>query len=190
MKEKVLFSWSGGKDSSLALYEILNSSKYKVESLITTVTRDYDRVSMHGLRTELLNAQSESLGLPLEEVFISKEASNEEYQSALTDTLVKFRHEGITKVVFGDIFLEDIKKYREKLLAGIGMECVFPIWQKDSRLLAERFIEDGFKAVLVCVDTEQLGAEFSGREFDRGLLSDLPEGVDPCGENGEFHTFV
>lgn len=190
MSEKILFSWSGGKDSSLALYEIQKSPEYEVEALITTVTRDYGRVSMHGLRKELLHAQSESLGLPLKEVFISKEASNEEYQKSFLSSLKAYKNSGISKVVFGDIFLEDIKEYRQNLLANIEMECIFPIWNKDSSTLAQQFIEDGFKAVLVCVDTEQLDAEYSGRQFDHSLLSDLPDKVDPCGENGEFHTFV
>lgn len=190
MSEKVLFSWSGGKDSSLALYEIQKSSEYEVEALLTTVTRDYKRVSMHGLRTELIYAQSESLGIQLEEVLISKDASNEEYQDSFLSPLKRYRDSGITKVVFGDIFLEDIKQYREALLSRVGMECVFPIWKKDSSSLAQKFIQDGFKAVIVCVDTEQLDAEFSGREFDQAFLSDLPDTVDPCGEKGEFHTFV
>ncbi len=189
-RPKVLFSWSGGKDSALALYEILNSGAYEIESLITTVTVDYGRVSMHGFRTELLHTQAGSLNIPLEEVYISKDASNEEYEYSLTDTLSKYREEGVNKVVFGDIFLQDIKEYREALLSGIGMECVFPIWKRDSSLLARNFIEEGFRAVIVCVDTEQLDASFSGREFDESFLSDLPSGVDPCGENGEFHTFV
>lgn len=189
-RPKVLFSWSGGKDSALALYEILNSGAYEIESLITTVTVDYGRVSMHGFRTELLHTQAGSLNIPLEEVYISKDASNEEYEYSLTDTLSKYREEGVNKVVFGDIFLQDIKEYREALLSGIGMECVFPIWKRDSLLLARNFIEEGFRAVIVCVDTEQLDASFSGREFDESFLSDLPSGVDPCGENGEFHTFV
>lgn len=190
MSEKVLFSWSGGKDSSLALYEIQKSSEYEVQTLITTVTRDYGRISMHGLRTELLHAQSESLGIQLEEVHISKEASNEEYQESCLSLLRRYKDLGITKVVFGDIFLEDIKEYREHLLAKIDMECLFPIWKRDSSRLAQQFIEDGFKAIIVCVDTEQLGAEFSGREFNHSFLSDLPDKIDPCGENGEFHTFV
>lgn len=190
MSEKVLFSWSGGKDSSLALYELQKSSEYEAQALVTTVTRDYGRVSMHGLRTELLHAQSESLGLPLEEVHISKDASNEEYQKSFLSSLKAYKNSGISKVVFGDIFLQDIKEYRENLLAKIGMECIFPIWKKDSRILANNFIEDGFKAVIVCVDTKQLDAEFSGRQFDHSFLSDLPDNADPCGENGEFHTFV
>lgn len=190
MSERVIFSWSGGKDSALALYELQQNREYEIESLITTVTTDYGRVSMHGLRTELLYSQSKSLGLPLEEVLISKNASNKEYESSFINTMTKYKGSGITKIVFGDIFLEDIREYRENLISGIGMECIFPIWGKESALLADHFIDSGFKAVVVCVDTEQLDPKFSGREFDERFLSDLPAGVDPCGENGEFHTFV
>lgn len=190
MSEKVIFSWSGGKDSALALYELQKKGEYDIHALITTVTADYGRVSMHGLRTDLLHSQSKSLGLPIEEVLISKGASNQEYESNLNSTLKKYIDPGITKIVFGDIFLQDIKEYREALMSGIGMECIFPIWKMDSSFLAGSFIDRGFRAVVVCVDTEQLDASFAGREFDERFLSELPEGVDPCGENGEFHTFV
>lgn len=190
MSERVIFSWSGGKDSALALYELQQNREYEIESLITTVTADYSRVSMHGLRTELLYSQSKSLGLPLEEVLISKGASNEEYESSFSNTVKKYMQSGIKKIVYGDIFLEDIREYRENIMSGIGMECIFPIWGKESAILAEHFIDSGFKAVVVCVDTEQLDASFSGREFDERFPSELPSGVDPCGENGEFHTFV
>ena len=190
MSDKVILSWSGGKDSALALYEIQKGGEYETVSLITTVTRDYQRVSMHGLRCELLHRQSESLELPIEEIFISKDAPNAEYESNLKSTLKKYIDSGVRKIVFGDIFLEDIKEYRETLMSEIGMECVFPIWNKPSSLLAEGFIDSGFKAVVVCVDTEQLDGEFAGREYDESFLKDLPRGVDPCGEKGEFHTFV
>ncbi len=192
MKERspILLSWSGGKDSSLALYEIQKSGKYEITSLITTVTEEYDRVSMHGLRTVLLEQQAESLNIPLEKVFISKNASNDEYESKFNEVLSRFKQSGIKEVVFGDLYLEDIKKYREALLQKIDMQCVFPIWKRDTAKLALEFIESGFKAVTVCVDSNVLGEEFAGREFDLQFLNDLPEGIDPCGENGEFHTFV
>ena len=192
MKERspILLSWSGGKDSSLALYEIQKSGKYEITSLITTVTEEYDRVSMHGLRTILLEQQAESINVPLEKVFISKNASNDEYESKFNEVLSRFKQSGIKEVVFGDLYLEDIKKYREALLQKIGMQCVFPIWKRDTAKLALEFIESGFKAVAVCVDSNVLGEEFAGREFDLQFLNDLPEGIDPCGENGEFHTFV
>ena len=190
MKKNVLISWSGGKDSSLALYEIQKNRDYEVTALITTVTSDYDRVSMHGLRTVLLDEQVNSLDIPLEKVFISKKASNEEYESSLNKVLLNYKQSGINQVVFGDLYLEDIKKYREALLEKIDMQCVFPIWKRDTAKLALEFIDSGFKAITVCVDSNVLGEEFAGREFDLQFLNDLPSGVDPCGENGEFHTFV
>jgi len=192
MKERspILLSWSGGKDSSLALYQIQKSGRYEITSLITTVTSEYDRVSMHGLRTVLLEQQVESINIPLEKVFISKNASNDEYESKFNEVLSRFKQSGIKEVVFGDLYLEDIKKYREALLQKIGMQCVFPIWKRDTAKLALEFIESGFKAVTVCVDSNVLGEEFAGREFNKQFLNDLPEGIDPCGENGEFHTFV
>jgi uncharacterized protein (TIGR00290 family) len=155
MKRNVLISWSGGKDSSLALYEIQKSRDYEITALITTVTSDYDRVSMHGLRTNLLDEQVNSLDIPLEKVFISNKASNEEYESSLNKVLLNYKESGIRDVVFGDLFLEEIKKYREDLLGKIGMECVFPIWKRDTVKLAKRFIELGFKAITVCVDSCQ-----------------------------------
>ncbi len=190
MRKNILISWSGGKDSSLALYEIQKSRDYEVAALITTITSDYDRVSMHGLRTILLDEQASSLNISLEKIFISKNASNDEYESRLKEVLLKYKQLGIRDVVFGDLFLEEIKKYREDLLGKIGMECVFPIWKKDTVKLAKRFIELGFKAITVCVDSNVLGKEFAGREFDEHFLDDLPKAIDPCGENGEFHTFV
>jgi len=190
MRKNILISWSGGKDSSLALYEIQKNRNYEVTALITTITSDYDRVSMHGLRTVLLDEQAEYLNIPLEKVFISKNASNDEYESRLKEVLLKYKQLGIRDVVFGDLFLEEIKKYREDLLGKIEMECVFPIWKRDTVKLAKRFIELGFKAITVCVDSNVLGKEFAGREFDEHFLDDLPKGVDPCGENGEFHTFT
>jgi len=186
----VIFSWSGGKDSSLALYEIQKSGKYEIRSLITTVTADYDRVSMHGLRTSLLEEQARNLDIPLQKVLISKNASNDEYESNFNEVLLKYKESGISQIVFGDLFLEEIKKYRENLLQKVDMECVFPIWKRDTTKLAYEFIDLGFKAITVCVDSEVLGEEFAGREFNEQFLNDLPEGIDPCGENGEFHTFV
>ena len=186
----MIFSWSGGKDSSLALYEIQKSGKYEIRSLITTVTADYDRVSMHGLRTSLLEEQARNLDIPLQKVLISKNASNDEYESNFNEVLLKYKESGISQIVFGDLFLEEIKKYRENLLQKVDMECVFPIWKRDTTKLAYEFIDLGFKAITVCVDSEVLGEEFAGREFNEQFLNDLPEGIDPCGENGEFHTFV
>ncbi|HEY4716795.1 MAG TPA: diphthine--ammonia ligase [bacterium] len=190
MREKVIFVWSGGKDSALALWKLMRSKKYHVEALLTTITSDYDRISMHGVRSTLLESQAESIGISLKKVLISKHISNEEYDLKMESALKKFKSKGIKKVCFGDIFLEDVRRYREENLSGIGMDCLFPIWKKDTKKLAHFFITSGFGAVITCVDTKVLNAEFAGREFDIKLLNDLPDGVDPCGENGEFHTFV
>lgn len=186
----ILLSWSGGKDSSLALREIQKTGEYEIAALITTVTSDYDRVSMHGLRTELLEQQAQSLDIPLQKVLIPKSASNDEYESAFNEVLLNYKEKGIERVVFGDLFLEDIKKYRENLLGKIGMECVFPIWKQDTSKLAQEFIERGFKAITICVDSEVLSEEFVGKKFNEQFLNELPREIDPCGENGEFHTFV
>ena len=186
----MLFSWSGGKDSSMALYEIQRSQKYEVIAFITTVTRDYDRVSMHGLRTTLLQAQASSLGFPIEKIFISKNSSNDEYEAKMEEILLKYQRHGVSSVVFGDIFLEDLRRYREDNLARIGMKGAFPIWGRDTSNLAHDFIDSGFKAVIICVDSNALDRRFVGRLFDKQFLSELPPTVDPCGENGEFHSFV
>jgi uncharacterized protein (TIGR00290 family) len=190
MPEKVLFSWSGGKDSVIALYEILKSEDCEVLALLTTITEDYDRVSMHGLRRILLERQANSLGIPLEKVFISKNASNEEYESKMGEVLLRYKNAGVNSVVFGDIFLEDVRKYREGNLAKIGMKGIFPIWKRNTTALAHTFIDLGFKAVTICVDSNVLDKRFAGRVFDKQFLSELPPTVDPCGENGEFHSFV
>ena len=185
-------AWSGGKDSAFALREILGDRCYRVAALLTTVTAEYDRISMHGVRRTLLRRQAESLGLPLEEVLISPGASNDEYESNMGATLAALRSRvpGLDTVVFGDLFLADIRAYRERMLARIGMRGLFPLWLRNTRALAHDFVQLGFRAVLVCVDAAQLAGEFAGREFDADLLRDLPPGVDPCGERGEFHTFV
>lgn len=188
----VLVAWSGGKDSALALREILSDGCYRVTALLTTVTGEYDRISMHGVRRTLLERQAASLGLPLEQVVISPGATNDEYEGKMAATLAALRHRvpGLDTVVFGDLFLADIRAYRERMLARIGMHALFPLWLRDTPALAQEFVRLGYRAVLVCVDTHQLAAEFAGREFDADLLRDLPSTVDPCGENGEFHTFV
>jgi uncharacterized protein (TIGR00290 family) len=190
MREKVIVAWSGGKDSALALYEILNAKSYEVLELLTTVTEDYDRISIHGVRRVLLEQQARSLGFPLEEMLISKGASDEEYGREMLRILTRRLASGVFSVVFGDIFLEDVRKYREQTLMKIGMKGIFPLWKRDTRQLARTFIDLGFKAVITCVDSKSLGKDFVGREFDRQFLADLPFNVDPCGENGEFHSFV
>ncbi|MGA7193102.1 MAG: diphthine--ammonia ligase [Anaerolineales bacterium] len=188
--ENVLVSWSGGKDSAIALYEILKNQNYQISALLTTVTEGYDRISIHGVRRLLLERQVASLGFPLEEVFIPKNASNEEYETNMGRVLAKYKDSGVTSIVFGDIFLEDLRKYREDKLATLGMHCIFPIWKRDTRELARSLIVLGFKAITTCVDTNMLGRQFVGRVIDEQFLSELPATVDPCGENGEYHSFV
>ena len=190
MVEKVLFTWSGGKDSVLALYELQIRHDYEVVALLTTLTEDYNRISMHGVQSILLDRQANSLGLPIEKVYISKNSSNEEYEAKMTEILQKHLTAGVSSVVFGDIFLEDLRKHREDNLAKIGMKAIFPIWKTDTTELAHRFIDLGFKAVITCVDSNALDKIFVGRFFDEQFLSKLPANVDPCGENGEFHSFV
>ncbi len=189
-KEKILFSWSGGKDSALALYEILMNESYEVSALLATLTEDYDRISMHGVRRILLDRQASSLGFSLEKVFISKKASNKEYEAKMREVLEKHLMAGVSYVVFGDVFLEDVRKYREDNLSKIGMKGIFPLWKRNRFELVHQFINLGFKAVVTCVDSNALHKKFVGREFDEQFLSELPSDVDPSGENGEFHSFV
>ncbi len=190
MKKKAIFSWSSGKDSALALHKIIEEKEYEIVSLVTTVTEDYGRVSMHGLRVELLDLQAKSIGLPLKKIFIPKQCTNEIYENCFNNGLSKFMDSGIKNIIFGDIFLEDVRDYRLKQMDKIGMKCVFPIWHEKSTDLAERFIDKGFRAKTICVDSEVLPIQFAGREYDRDFLSELPENIDKCGENGEFHTFT
>jgi len=190
MKEKVLFSWSGGKDSALALYELRKRAEYQIAALLTVLTKDYDRTSMHGVRRILLEQQAQSLGLALEKVVISKNSSNEEYECKIGEILEKYEAAGVCTVAFGDVFSEDLRKYRENNLSKIGIKGVFPLWKIDTTELAQTFIGSGFKAIITCVDSNVLDKTFVGRSFDEQFLSQLPSGVDPCGESGEFHSFV
>jgi uncharacterized protein (TIGR00290 family) len=190
VKEKVLLAWSGGKDAALSLHELRKSGQYEVTALLTTITQDYDRVCMHGVRSVLLEQQAESIGVPAEMMFISKNASNEEYESGMRQILEKYKAKGVCGVVFGDIFLEDLRKYREEKLSQIGMKGLFPIWKRDTAELACAFIDLGFEAVVTCADSNLLDSTLVGRPFDDQFLSMLPYAVDPCGENGEFHSFV
>ena len=183
-------SWSGGKDSCLALYEIQNANEYRVAALLTTVTRDYDRISMHGVRRVLLQAQAASLGLPLCEVLISKGAANEEYEREMAEAFRLYRSHGIDQVIFGDLFLEDIKAYRDQFLARQDMRGLYPVWQRDTTALIGEFVKLGFKAIITCVNGELLNPSFAGMMINEHFLSVLPSDVDPCGENGEFHSFV
>jgi len=188
--EKVLLSWSGGKDSAITLYEIQRSQRYEIVSLLTTITEGYDRVSLHGVPRILIEQQTKSLGLPLHEVFIPKASSNEEYEARMNETLTKFKQDGISQVVFGDIFLEWVKKYRGNNLSKLGMKALFPIWGRDTAELTRSFIALGFKAVVTCVDTRVLDKSFLGRIIDESFSAQLPPDVDQGGENGEFHSFV
>jgi uncharacterized protein (TIGR00290 family) len=188
--EDVLVSWSGGKDSCFALHELRKSGDYRVAALLTTVTRDYDLISMHGVRRTLLERQAASLGLPLRQVLISKDASNEEYEERMGEAFAQYREQGINTVVFGDLFLEDIRAYRDQFLARHGMRGLYPVWHRDTREFIREFIGSGFKAVVTCVNPQVLDRAFAGRMIDEEFLSSLPAHVDPCGENGEFHSFV
>ena len=182
-------SWSGGKDSSLAL-QALTLEGIEPTALITTVTTRYQRVSMHGVRRRLVHLQAEELGLPLVEIPIPPACSNTVYEERVQRALASSSLAGVEEVAFGDLFLADIRRYREKLLAAASKRSVFPLWGRDTTLLAREFVAAGFRAVLTCIDPKALEPSFAGREFDLDLLADLPAEVDPCGENGEFHTFV
>jgi uncharacterized protein (TIGR00290 family) len=189
-KEKILVSWSGGKDSVLSLNEILKDEKLEINALLTVFTSDYDRVSMHGIRRIMLEKQVENLGYFLEKIFISKNASDKDYKSQMVSILQKYESNGVRSVVFGDMFLEDVRKYREENLSKISMTGLFPLWKKDTFQLAKQFIKLGFKSIVTCIDSKRLSKDFVGRMFDKEFLSALPSNVDPMGENGEFHSFV
>ena len=187
---RALVSWSGGKDSALALHRVLADDAVRVDGLLTTVTEEYDRISMHGVRRTLLEAQAAAVGLPLELVRIPPACSNADYEAATSAALASYAARGGEAIVFGDLYLADIRAYRERLLGPLPLAPRFPLWSEDTSALARRFVALGFRAVLVCVDPKQLAASFVGRAYDDALLDELPSGVDPCGENGEFHTFV
>jgi uncharacterized protein (TIGR00290 family) len=188
----VLLSWSGGKDSALALQALQADPSCSVVGLLTTVTVGFDRISIHGVRRSLLEDQANSIGLPLHLVQIEPGSNNQAYEKAFHAGLraAGEAHPACTHIAFGDLFLEDVRAYRERLLEGSGWTPLFPLWGTATPGLARRFINDGFKARLVCVDTTQLDGNFAGREFDNELLAELPDSVDPCGERGEYHTFV
>ncbi len=187
-KNKWFFNWSSGKDASMALFE-LQQLKQPIHLLLTTTNAKYQRVSMHGLRVSLLQAQTEAIGLPLKLIELGKNPSMESYDALMNQNLLELKAEGFTTSCFGDIFLEDLRVYREQQLEKLGIKAMFPIWKKDTRELLNRFIDLGFKAIVVCIDERVLDKSFCGREIDRSFLADLPPNVDPCGENGEFHTF-
>lgn len=188
--ERILFAWSGGKDSALALYTLLQAREYEVAGLLTTVTEGYERISMHGVRLELLQRQAKALGLPLEVVWIPQQCDNGEYERRMRDVLERCIAQGVRTVAFGDIHLQEVRAYRERNLSQLNMCALFPLWGKAPADLIRQFIALGFRAVITCVDTTMLDKEFAGREIDLQLLADLPAGIDPCAENGEFHSFV
>jgi uncharacterized protein (TIGR00290 family) len=190
MRHKSFFNWSGGKDSSLALYHVLNDKSYSVEKLLTNVNSQYRRVSMHGVREELLEQQAETIGIPLQKLVLSDQPTMAEYEQYTMQTMQQLQQEKFTHSIFGDIFLEDLKAYREAQLTKVGMHAVFPIWKRDTAELMREFIDLGFKTIVVCIKAELLDESFAGRVIDKDFLKDLPTNVDPCGENGEFHTFV
>ncbi len=190
MAYKSFFNWSGGKDSSLALYHLLNDKKYSVDKLLTNLSGQYRRISMHGVSEELLERQAASIGIPLQKLILSDKPSMEEYESYMMNTMIELKQQNFTHSVFGDIFLEDLKIYRETQLAKIGMVAVFPIWKRDTKELIHEFIDLGFKTIVVCINEKYLDKSFCGRIIDKDFINDLPPNVDACGENGEFHTFV
>lgn len=189
-RKQILLSWSGGKDSALSLYEIRARDEYEIAALVTTVTEETDRVSGHDVRLQLVERQARAIGPPLRVVRIPRDASNEVYETRLAAGLADDRRRGIEGIAFGDLHLEDIRAYRERVADAMGLRPHFPIWHREPAGLAHQFVRLGFAAVIVCVDTRALDASFVGRAFDDELLRDLPPDVDPCGENGELHTFV
>jgi uncharacterized protein (TIGR00290 family) len=189
-RAKALISWSSGKDSAFALHEIRRAGEFDVVGALTTVTEAFDRVSIHGVRQQILQAQCQAAGLPLRVVPIPYPCPNAIYEARMAAAVARAVSEGITHIVFGDLFLAEIRAYREQKLAGTGLTPVFPLWERPTLALAHAMIESGMEAYLATVDLKKLPAEFSGRKFDLPLLADLPDGVDPCGENGEFHTCV
>jgi len=189
-REKTLVSWSSGKDSALALYEIVQTGRYEIVALLTTVCRDIGGVSMHQVPRRLVEAQAASMGYPLEVVEFSLSDSSQAYENLLREVFRKFRRQGVASVVSGDLFLEDLRLYREQQLAQTGLKAAFPLWERDTTELAHSFMRPGFKAVITSVDTSALDISFIGRLFDDAFLEEIPLSVDPCGENGEFHTFV
>ncbi|MCS7028255.1 MAG: diphthine--ammonia ligase [Bacteroidia bacterium] len=186
---KTFFNWSSGKDSALALYYLLQDKRYSVEYLLTSINTDYNRVSMHGIRVELLRKQLNCIDIPYGFISLSQNATNAEYEARMRQRIMELKFNGFEYAAFGDIFLEDIRKYRESQLNPLNIKAIFPLWQKNTTYLIEQFIELGFKAIVVCINTSVMDTSFLGRIIDKSFIKDLPANVDPCGENGEFHTF-
>jgi uncharacterized protein (TIGR00290 family) len=188
--KRILLSWSSGKDSAWSLHVLRQRGEYEVVGLLTTFNEEADRVAMHAVRRELVERQAAVVGLPLWAVPLPWPCSNEQYEALMAEACAQAVAKGIEGMAFGDLFLEDVRAYREKQLKGSGLEPIFPVWGLPTRDLAEEMIASGTRAKLTCVDTEKLDRSFAGREFDEGLLAELPDEVDPCGERGEFHSFV
>lgn len=188
--KQALFNWSGGKDSTLALYHILQEGKYSIQSLLTTVSEEFKRISMHGVRQELLLAQAESIGLPLRQIELPENLGMQEYDTIMLKEMNAWKAKGVEYSIFGDIFLDDLKKYREEKLQDAGLKACFPLWKRNTKEILKEFIDLGFKTIVVCVKSDLLSKDFAGRIIDHDFINDLPDNVDPCGENGEFHTFV
>lgn len=183
-------NWSGGKDSSLCLYKVLQEQKFKVEYLLTSVNSVHDRISMHGVRRALLEEQANQIGITLQTIELPEQPGMEVYEQAMFDRVQQLKDAGCTHSIFGDIFLEDLREYREQKLKALNICCDFPLWKQNTNQLAKEFIDLGFKSVIVCVNDQFLDKSFCGRIIDHSFLQDLPAGVDPCGEHGEFHSFV
>ena len=187
---KAIFNWSSGKDSALALYKILQNTDYEIECLLTSVNKEYQRISMHGIRVDLLQEQAKNIGIPLKVLEVPEMPTMEIYEKVMTETLLEIKQHGITHSIFGDIFLEDLRVYRENQLEKIGLKGVFPLWKISTKDLIQEFISLGFKTIVVCVNEKYLDKSFVGRIIDQDFINDLPKNVDVCGENGEFHTFT
>ncbi|GAA0502732.1 diphthine--ammonia ligase [Salinibacillus aidingensis] len=190
MKKKIAISFSGGKDSILALNRIIASNEWDVCCLVTTITEDNERTTMHGVREALLDEQASALNIPLQKVYIPKNCSNDTYEKIMSRMIQELIMDDVTHMMFGDIRLEDIRKYRETMLKDTTIQPVFPIWGEDTRRLINEFLNEGYQTIVTCTDGQQLDSAFTGRVINRSFLNDLPSHVDPCGENGEFHTFV
>jgi len=189
-QEKAIVNWSGGKDSALCLQVVLQEQKYEIVSLLTTISQPYQRISMHGVRVELLDIQADRVGLPLLKIPIPEMPTMETYDNTMAAVLLELKNSGVTASVFGDIFLEDLRRYREDKLAELNLTAVFPLWKIPTDKLIRDFIDTGFKAITTCVNDKYLDKSFVGRIIDDDFLNDLPDNVDPCGENGEYHSFV
>jgi uncharacterized protein (TIGR00290 family) len=189
ISSKIYFNWSTGKDSALALHYLLQDDNFLVEKLVTSINSHHDRVSMHGLKRELMVKQAKEIGIPLTTIELPEEPTMEVYNEIMSSLVANLKAESYTHTGFGDIFLEDLRNYREQQLKQHDISCVFPLWKKDTKKLTQEFFDLGFKAIVICIKSELLDESFIGREFDESFINDLPSNVDPCGENGEFHTF-